>query len=260
MRTPLVAGNWKMNLDLAAARQLISGVRAGLERLGAGADRVEIAVCPAAPYLFPVAKALAGSRIGFGAQNVHYEAAGAFTGELSAAMVVDCGAKYVILGHSERRHTPGLREDDWMINRKAKAARGAGLTPILCVGETLAQRDANQTLEVLTFQLTGGLVGLGVADAADLVVAYEPVWAIGTGRNATPAQAQEAHAHLRGVLRQQIGGGADAIRILYGGSVKPENAREIMAQPDVDGGLIGGASLKADSFLGIIEATLAAKG
>jgi triosephosphate isomerase len=249
-----------MNLDLVSARELLSAVRVGLERLGPAANAVEIAVCPPAVYLFPVAKALAGSRIGFGAQNVYSEAAGAFTGELSAKMIAETGAHYVILGHSERRHTVGLREDDWMINRKAKAAQGAGLTPILCVGETLAQRDANQTLEILTFQLTGGLVGLKVAGAADLVVAYEPVWAIGTGRNATPAQAQEAHAHLRGVLQKQVGGGADAIRILYGGSVKPDNAREIMAQPDVDGGLIGGASLKADSFLGIIAATLAAKG
>jgi triosephosphate isomerase len=260
MRTPLIAGNWKMNHLLAASRELVATIRAGVERLGRRATNVEIAICPPATYLFPIAKAVAGSPIAFGAQNVSHEPAGAFTGELAPSMIAETGARYVIVGHSERRHTIGLHEDDWIINRKAKAAQAAKLTPILCVGETLAQRDANQTLEVLTFQLTAGLTGLRVENAADLVIAYEPVWAIGTGRNATAAQAQEAHAHLRAVLAMAAGSAAGSIRILYGGSVKPENAREILAQPDVDGGLIGGASLKADSFLAIIESALAAKG
>lgn len=260
MRMPLVAGNWKMNHLLAGARELVAGVRSGIDRLGSRATNVEVAVCPPSMYLFPIAKAIAGSPIVVGAQNVFHEAAGAFTGELAPSMIVETGARYVIVGHSERRHTIGIHEDDWIINRKAKAAQAAGLTPILCVGETLAQRDSHQTLEVLTFQLTAGLVGLRVESQADLVIAYEPVWAIGTGRNATAGQAHEAHAHLRAVLTSRAGAAAGAIRILYGGSVKPENAREIMAQPDVDGGLIGGASLKADSFLAIVEATLAAKG
>jgi triosephosphate isomerase len=191
-----------------------------------------------------------------GAQNIYHETAGAFTGEISAEMVAETGARVVVLGHSERRHTIGHHEDDWMINLKVHAARRAGLTPVLCVGETLSERDANQTLAVLTFQLTAGLVGLEVRGTDELVIAYEPVWAIGTGRNATPAQAQEAHAHLRSELRRLMGSVADQVRILYGGSVKPDNAGELFAQPDVDGGLIGGASLKAESFLGIVRAAL----
>lgn len=260
MRTPLVAGNWKMNMNLTTGRELVAAIRAGLSGLGAESTKVEVSICPPSVYLMPIAKAVSGSEISFGAQNLYQEVSGAFTGELSAGMIAETGAKYVILGHSERRHTIGHHEDDWMINRKAKAAQSAMLTPILCVGETLAQRDANETLEVLTFQLTAGLVGLRMSKSDDLVVAYEPVWAIGTGRNATPQQAQEAHAHLRKVLRASCGAIADQVRILYGGSVKPDNAEEIMRQPDVDGGLVGGASLKADSFVGIIKATLAAKG
>lgn len=257
MRRPLVAGNWKMNLDGARARELVAAIRAGLEAVGDG-ERVEVAVCPPAIYLFPIAQAIEGSPVQLGAQDLYYEPSGAFTGELSAQMVAETGAKYVIIGHSERRHTIGHLEDDRMINRKVKAARRVGLTPILCVGETLAERNAGQTLDVLTFQLTAGLVGVGVQDADQLVIAYEPVWAIGTGQNATPEQAQEAHAHLRGRLRELAGPLADDVRILYGGSVKPDNAGAIMRQADVDGGLIGGASLKAESFLGIVRAALAA--
>lgn len=257
MRRPLVAGNWKMNLNLQQGRQLIADVVAGLKSL---ADRggVEVAVCPPLLYLFPLAESLTGSPVRLGAQDVYHENAGAFTGEVSAAMVAETGARYVILGHSERRHTIGHLEDDRMINLKVKAVRATGLTPILCVGETLAERKAEQTLDVLTFQLTAALVGVPIRDAEELVIAYEPVWAIGTGQNATPAQAQEAHAHLRAQLRKLIGDVADGVRMLYGGSVKPDNAKEIMTQPDVDGGLIGGASLKADSFLGIVRATLEA--
>jgi triosephosphate isomerase len=190
-----------------------------------------------------------------GAQNLYHESSGAFTGEVSPGMIVDTGARYVILGHSERRHTIGHHEDDRMINLKVRAALAAGLTPILCVGETLAERDADQTLDVLTYQLTAGLVGVAAGDAPRLVVAYEPVWAIGTGRNAAPEQAQDAHAHCRRTLGSILGGAAaDAIRILYGGSVKPDNAAALFSRPDVDGGLVGGASLKADAFLAIIQA------
>jgi triosephosphate isomerase len=260
MRRPLVAGNWKMNLNLEQARKLATSLRAGLEALGPPAKKVEVAICPPTIYLFPIAAAIEGSVVRLGAQNLYYEPKGAFTGEVSAAMVAETGARYAILGHSERRHTIGHLEDDQMIHRKLRAARAVGLTPILCVGETLAEREAGQTLEVLTFQLTAALIGVELESADRLVIAYEPVWAIGTGRNATPEQAQEAHAHLRGRLRELAGAVADEVRILYGGSVKPDNAEGLMAQADVDGGLIGGASLKADTFLGIIKATLAAAG
>ncbi len=266
MRQPLVAGNWKTNLNLRSGRDLCAAVRAGVEQLRPGSaggrparDTVEVVVCPPAVYLFPLADALAGSAVRLGAQDLYYEPSGAFTGEIAAEMIAETGARYVIIGHSERRHSIGHLEDDWMINLKVKAARRAGLVPILCVGETLAERKANQTFDVLTFQVTAGLIGFDLRSAENLVIAYEPVWAIGTGQNATPEQAQEAHAHIRGLLRKLAGNAADNVRILYGGSVKPENAAEIFGQPDVDGGLIGGASLKADSFLGIVRAALAAR-
>ena len=258
MRRPLVAGNWKMNLNLSQVRDLITQTRDGLAKLGERGKRVEVALCPPSIYMVTAVKYSEGSEIQLGAQNIYQESQGAFTGEISPSMVAETGARYVILGHSERRHTIGHLEDDWMINLKVKATLKAGMTPILCVGETLAERDAGQTMEVLTFQLVAGLIGVKLESAEKLVVAYEPVWAIGTGRNAAPEQAQEAHAHLRTELRRLYGGLSDSIRILYGGSVKPDNARELMGQSDVDGGLIGGASLKANSFLGIIEATLAA--
>lgn len=259
MRRPLIAGNWKMNLSLPAARELVAAIIAGLETEPSFAS-VDVVCCPPAVYLFPLAEALRGSPVLLGAQDAYFEPSGAFTGEVAARMVAEAGARFVIVGHSERRHTIGHLEDDWMVNRKAIAVRAAGMTPILCVGETLAEREANRTMDVLTFQVTAGLVGFGVSSAQDLVIAYEPVWAIGTGRNATPQQAQEAHAHIRACLRGIRGRVAEDVRILYGGSLKPENAREIFAQPDVDGGLVGGASLKADSFLGIVRAALAAKG
>lgn len=255
MRRKLVAGNWKMNLDHAGARELTEGVAAGV-RANDATQHVDVAVCPPALYVSAVVAA-AGDALGVGVQNLYHEAKGAFTGEISAAMARDCGATYAILGHSERRHTIGHHEDDRMINLKVRAAAGAGLIPILCVGETLAERDAEQTLDVLTFQIFGGLSGVELADPSKLVIAYEPVWAIGTGRTATPEQAQEAHAHIRRELRHMYADGADGIRILYGGSMKPDNAGDLMAQPDVDGGLIGGASLKADAFLGIVSAGLA---
>ena len=257
MRRFFVAGNWKMNLDLAAARDLLSGIRADLEPVPA--DKVEVAVCPPFVYLFPVADAIKASSIQLGAQDLYFEPKGAYTGEVSATMLADAGARYVIIGHSERRHTISHHEDDRMINLKLRAACQAGLTPILCVGETLAEREAGQTMDVLTFQLTAALVGIQPKTSADLVIAYEPVWAIGTGHNATPEQAQEAHAHLRSQLAQRGGNLANEIRILYGGSMKPENAGDLLTQPDVDGGLIGGASLKAEAFLGIIRAAVASR-
>ncbi len=258
MRRALIAGNWKMHLNLGSARDLVSGIKQAIPPHAS--ESADVAVCPPFVYLHPLAEALGDGRIQLGAQDVYFEAQGAFTGEVSAAMLADVGVKYVIIGHSERRHTIGHLEDDYMINLKVRAAQKAGLTPILCVGETLAERQAERTLDVLTFQLTAGLVGAAPRSADELVVAYEPVWAIGTGHNATAAQAQEAHAHLRAVLRQFVGGRAEQIRILYGGSMKPDNARELIRQPDVDGGLVGGASLKAETFCGIVEAALAAKG
>jgi triosephosphate isomerase len=256
MRRRMIAANWKMNLDLPRARELVAGIQRGMQEIP---DSVEVVVCPPYVHLFPMAKALAGTRIALGAQNLYHEASGAFTGEVSPAMIAETGCRYVILGHSERRHTIGHHEDDRMINLKVRAAIAAGIAPILCVGETLLERDADQTLDVLTFQLRAGLLGAAIPNPHALVIAYEPVWAIGTGRNATPQQAQEAHAHLRRELRAWGGSVADEVSILYGGSVKPENAGEIFSQPDVDGGLIGGASLKVESFVGIARAGLAAK-
>jgi triosephosphate isomerase len=256
MRRPFVAGNWKMNLNLARGRELVAAIRAGLP----AGDKADVAVCPPAVYVAAMVEAARGSTVAVGAQDLYHEAEGAYTGEVSAAMLTDVGAKYVIIGHSERRHTIGHLEDDHMINLKVKAAIAGGLVPILCIGETLAERKSGQTLDVLTFQLVAGLVGVKLTAATQLVVAYEPVWAIGTGQVATPAQAQEAHAHVRKELKGLYGATADGIRILYGGSVKADNAAEIMQQPDVDGGLIGGASLKADAFLPIVAAAVASVG
>jgi triosephosphate isomerase len=257
MRRPLVAGNWKMNLNLAEAQALVGAIAGGLRDVPPA--RCDVAVCPPFVYLFHLAEALRGGPLQLGAQNLYFESRGAFTGEVSGAMIAETGARYVIIGHSERRHTIGHHEDDRMINLKVRAARAARLIPILCVGETLEERKAQQTLDVLTFQLAAAIVGATVKNEDDLVLAYEPVWAIGTGQNATPQQAQEAHAHLRSTLRRLAGDVADRVRILYGGSVKADNAANIMTQPDVDGGLIGGASLQAGSFLAIVRAALAAK-
>ena len=254
MRTPIIAGNWKAYKTVAEAVKYVKEFRLLVKDV----TGVEIVLAPPFTALHPAAEAARASNIAIAGQNCYWEREGAYTGEVTAVMVREAGAEYVIVGHSERRTLFG--ETDATVNRRVTAAFAAGLTPIACIGETLDQRERSETFEVLDRQIKQGLDGLTADQVALLVVAYEPVWAIGTGRNATPVQAQEAHAHLRSVLRKQIGGGADAIRILYGGSVKPDNAREIMLQPDVDGGLIGGASLKAETFLGIIEATLAAKG
>ncbi len=264
MRRPFVAGNWKMNLDLAGGRRLVEELR---QKVGSG-PVLDVAVCPPAVYLQPLSGLLAGSGIGLGAQNCWHEAKGAFTGEVSVAMLKDVGCRYVILGHSERRHTIGPKdaaghvqgETDEMIAAKARAALAGGLTPIVCIGETLEERDAGRTNEVLKRQVLGSLADVRPGAAEALVIAYEPVWAIGTGRNATPQQAQEAHHYVRGLLAELLGKAvADGIRIQYGGSVKPDNAAELMACPDVDGALVGGASLKSSDFLPIIEATIQAK-
>ncbi len=258
MRPQIVAGNWKMYQTRSSGCALATEIRAACEQRPQRGS-IEIVVCPPLVYLDVVKSVIEGSPIALGAQNVYHEREGAFTGEVSAAMLADVGVRYVILGHSERRHTIGHLEDDRMIQLKTRAALAAGLVPILCVGETLNERNAGQTLDVLSFQLTAGLAGVKCSNSNGLVIAYEPVWAIGTGQNATPQQAQEAHAHIRGELRQLLGSVADQVRILYGGSVKPENAAAIFAQPDVDGGLIGGASLKAASFMPIVDAALAAR-
>jgi len=248
MRTPLIAGNWKMFKTVREAVAFVSDLRSRLSDVAA----VEVLVAPTFPALQAVAGALDGSAIHVAAQNIHWERDGAFTGEVSAAMVRDAGAGWVIIGHSERRTLFG--ETDETVNRKVRAAISATLTPIVCIGETLQEREANRTLEVLDRQIKGGFDGVTGSELAALVIAYEPVWAIGTGRTATPAQAQEAHAHIRARLTQWFGqDAASRCRILYGGSVKPDNIATLMAQPDVDGALVGGASLDAESFAKIVK-------
>jgi len=237
-RTRLVAGNWKMHGSRETIRALLDAIVAGMDAPGA-----QCAICPPFPYLAQVAERLRGTAIAWGAQNVAEHVQGAYTGEVSAAMLAEFGCRYVIVGHSERRQLYG--ETDAQVAAKFAAARKAGLTPILCVGETLAERDAVRTTEVVARQLGAVAFTAGV-------VAYEPVWAIGTGRNATPEQAQEVHAFLRERLPRDT-------PILYGGSVKPQNAAAIFAMPDVDGGLIGGASLVAADFLAILRAAAGAK-
>jgi triosephosphate isomerase len=248
MRTKIVAGNWKMNKKASEAAALIEGIKKEVE----GVTKVEVVVCPPFTDLKDAAAACAGSNVALGAQNVHWEASGAFTGEISAEMLKELGVKYVIIGHSERRQYFG--ETDETVNKRTKAALAAGLIPVVCVGETLAERDAGQMEQVVVRQTKAGLAELG-AGLAEVVVAYEPVWAIGTGRTATPAQAQEVHALIRRTLAEISSGDiANGIRIQYGGSMKPDNAQELMSQPDIDGGLIGGAALKADSFAAIVKA------
>jgi triosephosphate isomerase len=250
-RTKIVAGNWKMNLDRAKAKELTAAVAA---RRGEAAA-VELVLCPPALYVETVGSALAGTKsdVGLGAQNMHDKASGAFTGEVAPPMLVDLGCHYVILGHSERRTLFG--ETDAAVNVKTKAALAAGLVPIVCVGETLEEREAGKTAAVVTGQVQGSLAGLSAAELEKVVVAYEPVWAIGTGKVATPEQAQEVHALIRrllaGLSSTEV---AARVRIQYGGSVKPDNAADLARQPDIDGALVGGASLKADDFLGIAKA------
>jgi triosephosphate isomerase len=251
MRKKFIAGNWKMFTNAASAEQLAAAVVKGV----GNETRVTVAVCPPYPYLARIATVLKGGPLGLGAQNFYPENEGAFTGEVSPAMLVDVGCKYAVVGHSERRRKPEFAENDAFINRKVHAGLTAGLDVILCVGESLHEREAGQTDRVLDTQITGSLAGITSQMLQRLVVAYEPVWAIGTGKNATPDQAQQAHAFLRKRIGQLCGqAAADALIIQYGGSVKPDNAATLLGQPDVDGALVGGASLKADDFLAIVRA------
>ena len=249
MKRLFIAGNWKMHLtraeSVALASELVRGV--------GNAPAVEVAVCPPAVYLDAVGGALRGSPMVLGAQNMYHEAQGAFTGEISGPMLADLGCRYVILGHSERRHILG--EDDQAVNRKLHAALEHGLTPIVCVGETLDQREAHRTRAVVQQQFDGSLAGIPAEQMVELVIAYEPVWAIGTGKVATPEQAEEVHADLRSMIENRYTADvASRVRIQYGGSVKADNAGQLLAQENIDGALVGGASLKADSFLGILAA------
>lgn len=246
MRRKLIAGNWKMNGSLAANAALLNGIKAEL-----GQPVCDVAVCAPAPYLAQCQSALATTAISWGAQDVSAHEAGAFTGEVAASMLVDFGCRYVIVGHSERRAYHG--ETDEMVTAKARRALATGVTPIVCVGETLQEREAGSTSAVVTRQLDAVLAALEAAETARLVVAYEPVWAIGTGKTATPEMAQEVHALLRSRLAAKSATTAKQVAILYGGSMKPDNARELLAMPDIDGGLIGGASLKAADFLAIVR-------
>ena len=254
MRKPFVAGNWKMNTLADSAAQLAGELAKNLPD-----GNVEVALCPPFVYLTTVKQALGSSPIKLGAQNAYFEPKGAFTGEISCQMLKDVGCDYVILGHSERRHILG--ETNELINKKLKAAINFQLKPILCLGELLEERDANQTEKVIQTQLEEGLIELDAKALENLVIAYEPVWAIGTGRTATPEQAQEVHKFIRNWLTQKFSPDfAENCTIQYGGSVKANNAADLMSQPDVDGALVGGASLKADEFVKIIQATITAKG
>ncbi len=248
MRRTILAGNWKMNTDLASARELAAALRASV---GDIADR-DVVLIPPFPFLDAVVREVAGSRIGVGAQECRPEPKGAFTGDVSIPMIASCGAKYCLVGHSERRQYHA--ETNAGCNAKVKALLAAGLTPIYCVGEALDVREAGGTLALVETQVREGLASLAPDDGARVVVAYEPVWAIGTGKVATPAQAQEVHAHIRAILADLFGAQvADGIRIQYGGSVTAENVDELMACPDIDGALVGGASLKADTFARIVN-------
>ncbi len=249
-RPYFIAGNWKMNpATREAAVALAQRVKAGV-----GADTsVRVALCPPSIFLEAIDAALEASPIGLGAQNMHWEREGAYTGELAAPMLLDAGCTHVILGHSERRH--GMGETDEMVNRKLKSALAAGLIPIVCLGETLAEREAGQTFDVVFRQIEGSLAGVAVDQMAGIVIAYEPVWAIGTGKVATTEQAQEVHKAIREQLAIRHGVAiAERVTIQYGGSVKADNALALLACTDIDGALVGGASLKPDEFLGIISA------
>ncbi len=248
MRRPFVAGNWKMNGSVASNKALLDGIKAGL----AAVTSTDVAVCPPFVYLRDVAGQLQGTTVALGAQNLSEQSAGAYTGEISATMLLDLGCRYVIVGHSERRAIYG--ESDVLVAKKFATARKAGLIPILCVGELLEEREAGTTEQVIARQLDAVLALEGIAAFAQAVVAYEPVWAIGTGKTASPDQAQAVHAFIRNKLAAQDATIADKLRILYGGSVKASNAVELFGMADIDGGLIGGAALQAEEFLAICRA------
>lgn len=245
MRKKLIAGNWKMNGSLASNASLLAAIR------GVSDQKAQLVVCVPAVYLAQTQAALQGTAVAWGGQDSSAQASGAYTGELSAAMLKEFDCRYVIVGHSERRQYH--RERDEMVAAKAMAAIANGLIPIVCVGESLAEREAGQTQEAVSRQLAAVLQVLGV-EAAKIVVAYEPVWAIGTGKVATPEQAQAVHAAIRAQLRAAVGEAAEQMQLLYGGSMKPDNAAELLRQADIDGGLIGGAALKAADFLAIFQA------
>jgi triosephosphate isomerase len=248
MRRPVIAGNWKMFKTRREAVAFVEELKSRVANVG----HCDVVVAPPFTALAEAAQAAKGSGIGVAAQDVHWDAEGAHTGDVAPGMLLDAGCSHVIIGHSERRHDHG--ETDEQVNRKLKAALAAGLTPIVCVGETLAERENNETQKVLDRQFRGGFAGLTPSEFSRIIMAYEPVWAIGTGRTATPEQAQESHAYLRELTRGQFGEEqAQAVRILYGGSVKPQNIKGLMAQPDLDGTLVGGASLEVDSFAAIID-------
>jgi triosephosphate isomerase (TIM) len=251
MRTPIIAGNWKLNKNLEEARTLATSLVSD----SSDAKDVEMVLCPVYTVLETVAKAIKGSNIKLGAQDVFWEESGAFTGEVSSALLKDVGCQYVIIGHSERRQY--FSETNETVNKKVKAVLAAGLTPIVCVGETLPEREADQVEAVVGDHVKNGLVGLDSEAIKKIVVAYEPVWAIGTGKTATPEQAQEVHQYIRKLLVELAGEEAgNSVRIQYGGSVKPDNVKELMAKPDIDGALVGGASLKSDSFVSLVKFNL----
>ena len=248
MRKPVIAGNWKMYKTIAEAVDFIEKIKP----VAAKAEHCEVVAAPPFTALAAAAAAAKGSQVKISAQNCHWDKEGAHTGDISTVMLCDAGCTHVIIGHSERRHDCG--ETDEQINQKVKAALAAGLTPIVCVGETLAERERGETEKILERQFTAGLAGLTPADFSRIMMAYEPVWAIGTGRTATPEMAAEAHRYLRGLARQVFGeAAADGIRILYGGSVKPDNVGGLMAQNEIDGALVGGASLKVESFTALVN-------
>ena len=248
MRRPVIAGNWKMYKTIAEAVDFIEKIKP----LAAQAGHCEVIVAPPFTALAAAAAAAKGSKVTVAAQNCHWDKEGAHTGDISTGMLRDAGCTHVIIGHSERRHDCG--ETDEQVNKKVKAALAAGLTPIVCVGETLAEREKAETEKVLERQFMGGLAGLTAADFSRIIIAYEPVWAIGTGRTATPEMAAEAHGFVRALARKQFGESeAGGIRILYGGSVKPDNVGGLMAQEEIDGALVGGASLKVDSFTALVN-------
>ncbi len=247
-RRPIIAGNWKLHKDNKEAQQLANQIKIKTT----GIDDVDIVLCPPFTALSVVQDVIKDSPLALGAQNVYWEDSGAFTGEVSAGMIKSTGAEYVIIGHSERRQYFG--ESDETVNKRIRAALNAGLKPIVCVGEVLEERESGVTNKVVARQVEGAFEGLTPDEMANVVIAYEPVWAIGTGKTATPEQAQEVHAHIRGLIEKQFGvERAEEIRIQYGGSVKPENAQSLLGQPDIDGALVGGACLKAESFVPIIQ-------
>jgi triosephosphate isomerase len=248
MRKPVIAGNWKMFKTIQETLSFIDRIKPVADN----AAHCEVVVAPPFTSLAAASAAAKGSKVHISAQNCHWDKEGAHTGDISTGMLRDAGCTHVIIGHSERRHDCG--ETDEQVNKKVKAALAAGLTPIVCVGETLAEREKGETEKVLERQFMGGLAGLTAADFSRIIIAYEPVWAIGTGRTATPEMAAEAHRFLRGLARQQFGESeAAGVRILYGGSVKPDNVGALMAQEEIDGALVGGASLKVDSFTALIN-------